>query len=235
MFERVFGRDGLLRRSDSTVILSTHSGECFRIQRGRTRYLTSVAVRHLPSADDIIALGQNGAIFEQGSFDKLKTAGGYVQSLGVAAGTSGSNIDVVEHKAESQLTMRLTAATLDTDDLQQKTDASVWMYYARALGWVRIASFVLLLAISAGFESFRCQYNLPTTSSYVFTEVELKRERTDVWLTWWASTDGTEASGRLGYWLGIYGTLGVIEVSAMAGVVLWVAKQGRRNTACIPR
>ena len=82
---------------------------------------------------------------------------------------------------------------------------------------------------------FDVSHNLPTTSSYVFTEVELKHERTDVWLTWWASTDGAEASGRLGYWLGIYGALGVIEVSAMAGVVLWVAKQGRRNTACIPR
>lgn len=27
VFERLFGRDGLLRQSDSTVILSTHSGK----------------------------------------------------------------------------------------------------------------------------------------------------------------------------------------------------------------
>ena len=36
VFERVFGREGLLRQSESTVILSTHSGECIRIQAAST-------------------------------------------------------------------------------------------------------------------------------------------------------------------------------------------------------
>jgi len=44
----------------------------------------------------------------------------------------------------------------------------------------------------------------------------------DLWLTWWASATGTEASNALGYWLGTYGALGVVGKAAMACTCLWV-------------
>jgi ATP-binding cassette, subfamily C (CFTR/MRP), member 1 len=157
VFERVFGPDGLLRRSESTAILSTHSGEWIRNQGASAKYLTSIAVQHLPAADNIIVLDQNGAIIEQGSFDKLKNAGGYVQKLDVTAGTSRSSCGAGERDSEPELTKMLTATAGGTDDLEQKMDRSIWVYYARALGWFRIAAFVVLLAIKAGFECFRCQ------------------------------------------------------------------------------
>ncbi|KAL9105480.1 MAG: hypothetical protein Q9227_009360 [Pyrenula ochraceoflavens] len=63
IFGRLFSRGGLLRRLPTTVILITH------------------AAHRLSYADYIIALGSNGTIVEQGSWESLRSAGGYVQSI----------------------------------------------------------------------------------------------------------------------------------------------------------
>ncbi|KAL2020583.1 hypothetical protein VTK56DRAFT_8171 [Thermocarpiscus australiensis] len=66
VFLRVFSPTGLIRRRNATAVLCTHS------------------VRHLPSADHIIALGPDGAIAEQGTFQELMANGKYVYNLGIA-------------------------------------------------------------------------------------------------------------------------------------------------------
>jgi ATP-binding cassette, subfamily C (CFTR/MRP), member 1 len=177
VFERVFGRNGLLRRCESTVILSTHSGECGAQsrERGQSIYLTFNAVRHLPSADNIIALGRDGAIVEHGNFHKLQNAGGYIQSLDIMAGTSRDTGDANNREAESQLTKKLTAAAEGVDDLKQTMDTSIWMYYARSLGWFRIAAFVLLLGVYGGIGSFRCK-----PYSAIFSWCALTRIKTNM-------------------------------------------------------
>ncbi|KXX77725.1 Canalicular multispecific organic anion transporter 1 [Madurella mycetomatis] len=65
VFNRVFSPTGLIRRRNATAVLCTHS------------------VRHLPSADHIVALGQDGTIVEQGTFQELAANEKYVQSLGI--------------------------------------------------------------------------------------------------------------------------------------------------------
>jgi ATP-binding cassette, subfamily C (CFTR/MRP), member 1 len=82
VFHWVFGPDGLIRRRNATAILCTHS------------------VRHLPSADHIIALGTDGCLIEQGTFADLVANENYVHSLGVVVvakpggdATPGSSVD----------------------------------------------------------------------------------------------------------------------------------------------
>ncbi|TFB04442.1 Multidrug resistance-associated protein 1 [Trichoderma ghanense] len=75
VFARVFSKDGLLRRSGTTVILATHS------------------VHLLPSADHIIALGTDGRVVEQGSFAELQETGKYIQSLDITDPHSESDDD----------------------------------------------------------------------------------------------------------------------------------------------
>lgn len=80
VFNRVFGPDGILRRRGATVVLCTHS------------------IRHLPTADHILALSPDGRLIEEGSFQDLMQNQMYIQSLGVEASDSdssksGSNIE----------------------------------------------------------------------------------------------------------------------------------------------
>jgi ATP-binding cassette subfamily C (CFTR/MRP) protein 1 len=63
VFERLFDRQGLLRKWGTTVVMATH------------------AVNILPQADQIIALGSDGAISEQGTFAELNSRDGYVRSF----------------------------------------------------------------------------------------------------------------------------------------------------------
>lgn len=114
-----------------------------------------------------MVLGKNGAIVERGSYEKLKNARGYVQSLDLAAGTgmNSSNAgEPREQREEREVRSELTAQELaaaataesDANDIKQTTDASTWMYYARALGWFRIAALVLLLTIKAALGCLQC-------------------------------------------------------------------------------
>jgi ABC-type multidrug transport system fused ATPase/permease subunit len=71
VFRAVFPPTGLLRRRNATAVLCTHS------------------VKHLPSADHIVALGSDGKIVEQGPFlDLMINEAGYVYSLGAKESSS---------------------------------------------------------------------------------------------------------------------------------------------------
>lgn len=81
LFRRVFGPDGITRRRNTTVVICTHS------------------VRHLPSADHIIALGADGTLVEDGSFEFLMSNNKYVQSLDVKL---GGVVSATESETSSQ-------------------------------------------------------------------------------------------------------------------------------------
>jgi ATP-binding cassette subfamily C (CFTR/MRP) protein 1 len=67
VFHNLLGRDGILRRLNTTVIMASSRS------------------KRLSYADHIICLGADGRISEQGSFDKLNSTGGYVSLLHVPA------------------------------------------------------------------------------------------------------------------------------------------------------
>ncbi|CAK7275083.1 hypothetical protein SEPCBS119000_006500 [Sporothrix epigloea] len=76
VFDRVFGPEGILTKyRHATTILCTHS------------------VRHLPTADHVVALDESGTIVEQGDFQTLLANRSYVHSLGVSDKKKEADID----------------------------------------------------------------------------------------------------------------------------------------------
>ncbi|KAF4272377.1 hypothetical protein CNMCM8812_008753 [Aspergillus fumigatus] len=135
VFRQVFGPDGLLPRRGSTVVLCTHS------------------VRHLPTADYIIAL-ENGSIAEQGTFVHLSTRAGYVQRLEVGLKPEGEDTNADDEpgpcpklfegqtrtgkKLDPAITVNSTqSSTLNASaeaGARQVGDATVYKVYIKSMG-----------------------------------------------------------------------------------------------------
>jgi ATP-binding cassette subfamily C (CFTR/MRP) protein 1 len=175
IFQRVFSPNGLIRRRNTTAVLCTH------------------AVRHLPSADHIIALSQDGRIAEQGTFDDLAFLGGYVQSLEVVKKSSdntpldsSSVLSATKEEEESSAAGARTpppAMWSATDEHSRKTrDWTVYKHYAESMKPITLLSF-LLVGVALGFF-----FNFP-----------------QIWLNYW-SADVTSAhrAHSQAYWIGLY-------------------------------
>ncbi|TVY83913.1 ABC transporter FUM19 [Lachnellula suecica] len=142
VFSRIFGPEGLLSRRNATSVLSTHT------------------VRHLPSADHIIALGADGNIVEQGSFDSLVSNMNYVHSLGVepkieyAKSKDNATSIVAPEQEWSALGRVATATSLPPGRADEKNrmmgDSTVFRHYLRSLGKRPIIAFIVF-GIGWGF------------------------------------------------------------------------------------
>lgn len=145
VFQQVFGQGGLLKRRCSTVVLCTHS------------------VRHLPAADYILALG-NGTIIEQGGFDELMAAQGYVRRLGLRS-SSESDVssdqktlkeNVREPKGHLLHTTTTNASSVASysDQSRQVGDKSVYKHYFKSMGILLAVSSLLFAALWGFFTNF---------------------------------------------------------------------------------
>jgi ABC-type bacteriocin/lantibiotic exporter with double-glycine peptidase domain len=140
VFRKVFGTDGLLTRRRSTVLLCTHS------------------IRHLPSADYVIALG-DGTISEQGTFDELMASQGYLQRLGLKNSSdddasseisiSKASVQELKPQLNKAKTAKITAAP-EVDASRQVGDSTVYKHYMKSMGWFLAAS-ALFFASLWGF------------------------------------------------------------------------------------
>ncbi|KAK8859863.1 multidrug resistance-associated [Apiospora arundinis] len=137
VFRKVFGRDGLFRRSGTMVILATHS------------------VKRLPEANLILALNETGEIVEQGTFSELNVPGSYIHTLQVklqkeeqeneevtetdagSVGEKTKEIVEVEEKAEAEV-----------DESRQIGDWTIYKYYGHALG--PMALFIWIFFLGSG-------------------------------------------------------------------------------------
>lgn len=142
VFQQVFGVNGLLRRRNSTVVICTHS------------------IRHLPSADYIIAL-EDGIIREQGTFDHLSTSQGYIQRLELKSISDREPYEKpAPEKDASMLKSQLACANTANSDtiplspdaiaLRQVGDATVYKHYFKSMGWF-VAACSLFFAALWGF------------------------------------------------------------------------------------
>ncbi|KAI8628802.1 putative ABC multidrug transporter [Xylariaceae sp. FL1651] len=182
VFNRVFGSAGLVRRRGVSAVLCTHS------------------VRHLPTADHIVALGLDGRVIEQGTFDDLNSNKSYVRGLDIRSySASGSSVDG-ENKSESenipvQVKQVTGASTLPElyDGSRQTGDFAVYRIYFKSMG-LGLASLLFLFGISLGFF-----YNFPT-----------------VWLSFWAlDAAKTSPSHTNGYYVGIYALLQILALFSL--------------------
>jgi ATP-binding cassette subfamily C (CFTR/MRP) protein 1 len=142
VFRAVFSPNGLLRRRNATAVFCTHS------------------VRHLPSSDHIVALGSDGKIVEQGTFqDLMINEAGYVYSLGVQESSSEKSDDGIARASSNSpigpqkpLVVAVKTAVLSPKGEQERTlgDSTVFRhYFARVNKW-NIAAMVIF-SIGSGF------------------------------------------------------------------------------------
>ncbi|KAK4174396.1 putative multidrug resistance-associated protein [Triangularia setosa] len=135
VFRRVFSPDGLLRRRGATGVLCTHS------------------IRHLPSADHIIALGSDGRIVEQGTFEELMSNDKYVNSLGVQESDASSLEEDSTPQEKVGLVgtprttpTKVTAFSPEADKTRATGDFAVYQYY-----FARLNVFEVVVLIITGF------------------------------------------------------------------------------------
>jgi ATP-binding cassette subfamily C (CFTR/MRP) protein 1 len=124
VFERLFSRQGLFKKNNTTVILATH------------------AVQHLYAADFIVALGRHGAPVEQGTYQQLMAGQGYVKSLAVELRDQSNLEDMA--KPTGNLTREITESVLQ-DDVpvfdRRLGDFSVYKYYSKRVGIASLLTF----------------------------------------------------------------------------------------------
>jgi ATP-binding cassette subfamily C (CFTR/MRP) protein 1 len=101
----------------------------------------------LPSADYIIALGGNGDVIEQGTFEQLNNSNGYVRSFSVQQ--SKQQDQNTEPAGKFTLGPMPTSGLVGAmdDKKRQFGDLTVYMYYFRTLG--KTVSFLLIFFAAA--------------------------------------------------------------------------------------
>ncbi|KAG4444331.1 hypothetical protein IFR05_000205 [Cadophora sp. M221] len=137
VFRRVFGLDGLIRKRNATCMLCTHT------------------IRHLPSADHIVALASDGTIAEQGSFKDLLSNEQYIHSLGISASKDRVSVDTASTvMMDESMKFKVQAAPIATtpkqpmsghDDEKKRMigDSTVYKYYLGSLGKTSITAFIV--------------------------------------------------------------------------------------------
>ncbi|KAE9372462.1 ATPase-like protein [Stipitochalara longipes BDJ] len=130
VFQRVFGPNGLLIRRNATSVLCTHT------------------VRHLPSANHIVALGADGTIVEQGTFDNLMANHEYVHSLGVKSVDVRSQTDsVTPIEAKPVMVNNVSPDLVPSIALEERDrmmgNSTVYRYYLASLGKISITAFLV--------------------------------------------------------------------------------------------
>ncbi|RSL98853.1 hypothetical protein CEP52_010121 [Fusarium oligoseptatum] len=129
LFRRVYGPGGITCRRNVTVVICTHS------------------VRHLPTADHIIALGSGGTVIEQGTFSELMENNKYVHSLGVKHGGTDTPSTVESVKEQTDTVTVPSSRTIKTeldDKSRQQGDWSIYTHYFKSVGFG--AAFTVIFA-----------------------------------------------------------------------------------------
>ncbi|KAH7361060.1 ATPase-like protein [Rhexocercosporidium sp. MPI-PUGE-AT-0058] len=193
VFRRVFGPDGLIRSRHASCMLCTHT------------------IRHLPSADHIVALTADGSIAEQGSFKELLSNEQYIHSLGISASDDrvsvGSTSTVTSKeivKLEVQAVPDATTAPKEPgsghmDEKKRMTgDSTVYKYYLGSLGKTSITAFIVF---GLGWGFF---YNWG-----------------NIWLQFWSKdVSSTQPSRSKSFYVGLYALFQMCYVGSVFFVFL---------------
>ena len=180
VYRRVFGPSGLIRQRSATAVLCTHS------------------VRHLPTADHIVALS-DGRVVEEGSFDDLMMNASYVTSLGIKSGEAdetyeGSSPEVVEQKTVLQPRSTTEALSNTLDKARQMGDWKTYRLYFRLINPFLTATIVIVGALYGFGDNFG-----------------------NIWLGLWTNNRYSRTNA---FYLGIYGLLKCTQLLSIAFVGL---------------
>lgn len=110
-----------------------------------------VQVRHLREADNIVVLGENGTIVEQGNFSSLDLQHSYVQSLIVDSEPKepqpGNGENVSQDARHDPATAAVESREPQADLLRKTGDMTLYKYYLKSVGW---KDGLTILALTAG-------------------------------------------------------------------------------------
>ncbi|RDW82931.1 cyclic peptide transporter [Coleophoma crateriformis] len=186
VFVRFFGQQGLLRKLRTTVLLVTHG------------------VTRLSYADQIIALDANGHIIEQGTFQQLQHAGGYVEGLAIKhkfESTSARTVSREESKntaaqpaLSTEAVKARTKANAEEDDLKRPIgELSMYRYYFSSIGWSKTLLWLFFTILSG-----------------------VAAKLTELVVTYWTNALSSHGIEVNGVYMGLYGMLTGI------GTIFWV-------------
>ncbi|RDW71574.1 cyclic peptide transporter [Coleophoma cylindrospora] len=186
VFVRFFGQQGLLRKLGTTVLLVTH---------GITR---------LSYADQILSLDANGHITEQGTFQHLQHAGGYVEGLAIkhkfestsARTVSGeeSKITAAQPTLSTEAVKSKAKANAEEDDLKRQIgELSTYRYYFSSIGWSKTLLWLFFTVLSG-----------------------LAAKLTELVITYWTNALASHGTEVNGLYMGLYGMLAGI------GTIFWM-------------
>jgi ATP-binding cassette subfamily C (CFTR/MRP) protein 1 len=146
VFKRVFGKEGLLRKSRSTVVLATHSSHWTF------------------EADEIITMS-TGTILKQVSYDQLVHA----RALGLLCAyeedsSSGSDIAVQRDTARNISPTKPTNINLPVDpslseDERRSGDKRSFMFYLASVGLLHSTIYTVLLFLGNGATTAQCEWS----------------------------------------------------------------------------
>lgn len=139
VFRRVFGKNGLLRKSNSTVVLATHSA-------------------HWASEADQIVVLADGSVLECGPYDELKM----IQELGLQSnnGMSKESEMIEKIAGQSPKVSESARALINPHDEEERRsgDKRSFAYYMSSIGRLHVSIYMILLilAVSATTGQFKC-------------------------------------------------------------------------------
>jgi hypothetical protein len=195
IFNKLLGKNGLFRQLGTTVILATH------------------AVHRLSYSDHVIAMSGNGRIMEQGSFEQLRNAGGYVQSL--AAKIKSEDTATSTEKTPD---IRAQPAPFQPDneeeieELNRQTgDFAVYKYYFASIGWFPTAvffAFVVLYGVAF--------------------------KMTEFLVTYWTKATTTHGNEANGFYIGLYAMLSLLSfLGLIVSVIVLALKMVPRSAGVL--
>lgn len=133
VFKALFATNGLFRRLNTTVILSTH------------------AVHRLSYADHIVALDKDGSIAEQGTLEELMANGGYVALLKAQyknqanVKTNSQHKDTTNALTESGQGDRID--TMEEELARGSGDFALYLYYFGSVHWASSLLWMTLIVM----------------------------------------------------------------------------------------
>ncbi|KAJ4024229.1 hypothetical protein NW766_000461 [Fusarium irregulare] len=131
IFTQVFGKEGLLRKNGTTIILATH------------------AVNRLPESDFVIVLDKGGKLIEQGTYSDLRSGEGYIHNLDISNHEEHDQTETeVKVEPEKEKTETKIQAK-EEEPTEVPSDRTVFMYYFKSNG-VHNMFFQAFLIASAG-------------------------------------------------------------------------------------
>ncbi|KAF9876316.1 ABC transporter [Colletotrichum karsti] len=196
VFNNLLGSNGLLRNTDTTVVLV--SSDCplpctspFPTALTDTIYLA----RRIPFADDVVLLNEHGQIKAADPASIPSQASGQTTPKKSPTPTQADPAPPTADAASPQAF--LDALDDKADATRQLGDWAMYSFYARAAGWFSLSVFAGFMILMAFCDSFP-----------------------DIWLKWWTEANERRPNQDLGKWIGVYAALGVGSILSFL-IAMW--------------